>query len=117
MKRDGESTYHQLSRQVGRRIATTRQAQRLSAADLAERLQWSRDTLVNYETGRRRLTVETLTAIAAALGIPPAVLLIDDAKLAALITILTREPAAIDDVQFFLSAREDELPAELNPTG
>jgi len=45
-----------------------------------------------------------------------AVLRIDDTKLAALMTTLTREPPAIDDVQFFL-ARGDELPAERNPTG
>ena len=107
LNRSNMGEYYQLSRQVGRRIATTRQAHDLSAADLAERLHWSRDTLINYETGRRRLTVETLTAIAQALGIPPAVLLIDDLDLATLITALVREPDTVDDVTFFLNARRD----------
>lgn len=104
--------YHPLSRQVGRRIAATRQSHGLSAADLAERLRWPRDTLVNYETGRRRLTVEHVIAIATALGIPPATLLLDDAKLTALITELVHEPGAIDEVLFFLRAREDTLPSQ-----
>jgi transcriptional regulator with XRE-family HTH domain len=104
--------YHMRSRQVGRRIATARQAGGLSAADLAERLHWPRDTLVNYETGRRRLTVESLTEIAQALDIPAAVLLLEDPALAALITRLTHEPGAIEDVGFFLDARGDELPEE-----
>jgi transcriptional regulator with XRE-family HTH domain len=104
--------YYQISRQVGRRIAMTRQAHGLSAADLAERLRWPRDTLVNYETGRRRLTVEHLIAIADALGVPPATLLLDDSKLAALITELVHEPGAIEEVLFFLRAREDEPPRQ-----
>jgi transcriptional regulator with XRE-family HTH domain len=102
--------YHQLSRQVGRRIASLRQSHGLSAADLAARLHWSRDTLVNYETGRRRLTVETLTAIAEALGVPPAVLLLDAPDLAALVTTLVREPNTLADVRFFLDARGEEPP-------
>ena len=102
--------YYIRSRQVGRRIAAARQTAGLSAADLAERLRWPRDTLVNYETGRRRLTVESLTEIAQALDMPAAVLLLDDPALATLITRLTREPKAIEDVGFFLDARGDELP-------
>jgi len=102
--------YHMRSRQVGRRIAAARQTAGLSAADLAARLHWPRDTLVNYETGRRRLTVESLTEIAQALAIPAAVLLLDDPALATLVTRLTREPEVIEDVGFFLDARGDELP-------
>jgi transcriptional regulator with XRE-family HTH domain len=102
--------YYTRSRQVGRRIAAARQTAGLSAADLAERLQWPRDTLVNYETGRRRLMVESLPEIAHALDMPAAVLLLDDPALASLITRLTREPEMIEDVGFFLDARGDELP-------
>ncbi len=102
--------YHMRSRQVGRRIADARQTAGLSAAALAKRLRWPRDTLVNYETGRRRLTVESLTEIAQALALPAAVLLLDDPALATLITRLTREPEAIEDIGFFLDARGDELP-------
>ena len=102
--------YHQLRRQVGRRIAMTRHAHGLSAADLAARSHWSLDTLVNDETGRRRLTIESLTAIADALGVPAAVLLLDDPDLASLITKLIHEPGTRDDVQFFLGARGEEPP-------
>jgi hypothetical protein len=49
--------------------------------------------------------------VASALGVPPAVFLIDDPALAAVVTRLAREPEAVADVQFFLDAREDVPPA------
>jgi len=101
--------YYEQSRLVGRRIAASRQAEGLSAADLAERLGWPRDTLVNYETGRRRITIESLMQIAEALNIPAAVLLLDDPMLARLVTQFAREPNVMEDVRFFLDARGDEL--------
>ena len=65
---------------------------------------------MNYETGRRRLTIESLTEIAEALEMPAAALLLDDPALAALVTRLSHEPQVIEDVGFFLDARGDALP-------
>jgi hypothetical protein len=48
--------------------------------------------------------------VAAALGVPPAVFLIDDPALAAVVTRLAQDPEAVADVQFCLDAREDAPP-------
>lgn len=100
---------HQHSREVGRRIATLRHQQRLSTRELAQRLGWPRDTLVNFELGRRALTVERLHAIAQALDVPPAALLVDDEWLRALLTRLRAEPRLVDQLQFYLNTLDDEL--------
>jgi transcriptional regulator with XRE-family HTH domain len=85
-----------------------RQDQGLSTRELAGRLGWPRDTLLNYEVGRRRITVEALVEIAAALHIPPAALLVDDATLAQILTDLSKSPAATADVAFYLRTRDEE---------
>ena len=48
--------------------------------------------------------------VAAALGVPPTVFLIDDPALATVLKRLAQDPEAIADVQFFLDAREDAPP-------
>jgi len=106
------ATQHTQSRIVGQRIATARQQAGLSINDLAERIGWPRDTLVNYELGRRAITIERLQVLAAGLGVSPAVLLIDDARLAAVVTRLAQEPPQLAHVQFFLDALQDDLPQE-----
>jgi transcriptional regulator with XRE-family HTH domain len=102
---------HSMSRAIGRRIAAVRQAAGLTQHELAERMGWPRFSLINLELGRRGTTIEKLDAVAAALGVPPAVCLIDDPALAAVVTRLAQEPEAVADVQFFLDAREDVPPA------
>ena len=103
------SVQHRLSRQVGQRIAMLRHQQRLSSRELAQRLGWPRDTLVNFELGRRAITVERLEAIAQALNVSPASLLIDDARLRELIARLHAEPGLVDQIRFFLDTLDDEL--------
>ena len=105
---------HPHSKQVGQRIAAARQRAGLSARDLAARLSWPRDTLVNYEQGRRAITIERLQEIAAALYLSPAVLLLDDQHLVQVLTTLTREPALLPHVDFFISSLHDEPPAPPN---
>jgi transcriptional regulator with XRE-family HTH domain len=101
---------HSRSREIGRRIATARQAAGLTQRELAERMGWPRFSLINLELGRRGTTIEKLDAVASALRMPPAVFLIEDPALAAVVTRLAREPEAVADVQFFLDAREEAPP-------
>ena len=82
----------------------------LSTKDLAERMGWPRDTLVNFELGRRAITIERLQHIAAALHVPAAVLLLDDPRAITVLTHVLREPRLLADVQFFLDSLSDELP-------
>ena len=101
---------HSRGREIGRRIAAERQAAGLTQRELAERMGWPRFSLINLELGRRGVTTDKLDAVAAALGVPPAVFLIDDSALASLLKRLTQEPEAVADVQFFLDARERDPP-------
>lgn len=77
---------------IAARVRALRQAQRLSGAALAERLNaygidWNRTTVAKLETGRREsLTVAELLALALVLGVPP-VLLIADPRSDALIPV------------------------------
>jgi len=101
---------HTRDRAIGRRIAAARQAAGLTQRELAERMGWPRFSLINLELGRRSTTVEKLDAVAAALGVPPVVFLIDDPALASVLKRLAHAPEAVADVQFFLDAREDAAP-------
>jgi transcriptional regulator with XRE-family HTH domain len=103
---------HEQSKAVGQRIAIVRQRTGLSIRDLADRIGWPRDTLVNYELGRRAITIERLEQIAQALGVPPAALLIENEQLAALFTRLTTSPALLAHVRFFIDTLDDELPGD-----
>ncbi|NTW97232.1 MAG: helix-turn-helix transcriptional regulator [Oscillochloris sp.] len=109
------SVLHEQSRTVGQRIAAARQRAGLSIRDLADRIGWPRDTLVNYELGRRAITIERLDQIADALGICAAALLIKDEQLAALLTRLASSPALLAHVRFFVDTLDDDIPSD--PTG
>jgi transcriptional regulator with XRE-family HTH domain len=98
----------QVTQVVGRRIAAARREAGLTHAELAARLGWPRDTLIHYEHGRRAITVDRLEAIAAALDLPPASFLIDDATLSQLIVRLLRERELQTQVQFFLNTLESD---------
>jgi transcriptional regulator with XRE-family HTH domain len=106
---------HTRSREIGRRIAAARQAAGLTQRELAERMGWPRFSLINLELGRRGTTIDRLDAVAVALGVPPAVFLIDDSTLASVIKRLMQEPEAVADVQFFLDAREEAPPLGDDP--
>src|SRR5690349_14683314 len=91
------------NRAAGRRIAEARRAAHLTQAELASRIGWPRDTLINIEHGRRPITVERLIQVAAALGLPPATLLIDDPRAAHLVVrLLSGTQELRDQVAFFL---------------
>jgi transcriptional regulator with XRE-family HTH domain len=100
------------TRAVGRRIAAARRRAGLTQAAFAERLGWPRDTLIHFEHGRRALTVDRLKAVAAALGLPPAALLVDDPLLSQLIARLVDEPELRAQVEFFVRTLDTELPEE-----
>jgi len=99
------------ARTLGRRIAEARRAANLTQVELAAKLQWPVDTIINYENGRRALTVERLTTIAAALGKPAAALLLDDPGTAQLVTRLVEDAELRGQVSFFVEAL-DASPTE-----
>lgn len=78
---------------VGRRIGAMRHVRHLSLRQLADLLGWPQQTLVNYEYGRRPLTVERIVALAHALGCAPASLLVDNDDMAAVIDRMDHDPA------------------------
>jgi transcriptional regulator with XRE-family HTH domain len=106
------SVLHEQSRTVGQRIAVARQRAGLSVRDLADKIGWPRDTLVNYELGRRAITIERLGQIADALDISAAALLVEDEKFAALVGRLASSPALLAHVQFFINTLDDDMPSD-----
>lgn len=58
-------------REVGRRVAVARKALKLSQEQLAEKLEISPGYLRRVEGGRENLTVESITKLAASLGVSP----------------------------------------------
>ena len=103
-----------MSRIVGQRIAAARRAVGLSQRELAERLGWPRDTLINFEYGRRAIDVDRLVAIARALGHHPATLLLEaDDVLVALIERTRQDPELAQQIAFFMTtllAEQDDHP-------
>lgn len=98
-------TRNAATRMVGRHIAEARRTARLTQAELAARVGWPRDTLINLEHGRRPITVERLVQIAAALDVSPATLLVDDKQIAQLIAQLIGGTDELrDQVAFFLNS-------------
>ncbi|MFV9507867.1 MAG: helix-turn-helix domain-containing protein [Oscillochloridaceae bacterium umkhey_bin13] len=96
------------SRMIGRRIAEARKRTGFSAQHLADKLGWSRETLVNFELGRRAITVERLSAIAAALNLHPAELLFERPDAAHLAAQIATNDALYTHVRFFVSSLEDD---------
>jgi transcriptional regulator with XRE-family HTH domain len=103
---------HEQSRAVGQRIAAARQRAGLSIRDLAKRIGWPRDTMVNYELGRRAITIERLQLIADTLGVPPAALLLENPQLADVLSRLTTDPSLLAHVRFFLDTLHADVPAD-----
>ena len=67
-----------INERVGQRIAAARKVARLSQADLAASLSMSRRHLSGLEHGQHSGTIETLSRIAHALGVPIAALVGED---------------------------------------
>ena len=65
---------------LGGRIARIRKDQDITQAQLAELIGITQQTINSYETGRRRVPVSLLPAIAKRLGVAVETLLGDDAK-------------------------------------
>jgi transcriptional regulator with XRE-family HTH domain len=96
------------AKRIGKRIAAVRQTAALSQGELAQRVGWPRDTLINYEHGRRALSVERLAQVARALEVHPAVLLTEDEQLAILIQRLATDTELLGQVAFFIEALASE---------
>lgn len=68
---------------LGGRIARLRKDQDITLTQLAELIGVTQQTINSYETGRRRVPVSLLPAIAKRLGVAVEALLADDSKAAA----------------------------------
>jgi transcriptional regulator with XRE-family HTH domain len=109
---------HSVSCVVGRRIAAARRAAGLSQRELAAHLGWPRDTLINYEYGRRAIDVDRLVLIAGALDCHPATLLLDaDDVLAAVIERVRADAELVQQVAFFLDTLTAEQEAAIAEPG
>ena len=100
-----------LPQRIGRRIAQARRQARLTQAEVAERLGWTRDSYAHYEYGRRSPQLGRLAAIAATLGVPLAALVADDDDLAAVIMRIAARRDLAGHVSFFLDTLDDPPPA------
>ena len=96
------------SRTIGRRIAEVRKRAGLSAQVLATQMGWSRETLVNFELGRRAITVERLSIIATALGMHPAELLFEHREAAQLAAQIATDQRLYANVRGFVSTMGDD---------
>jgi transcriptional regulator with XRE-family HTH domain len=101
-------TTREHARALGRRVAAVRRAANLTQVELAAKLNWPSDTLINYENGRRSFSLERLIAIANALELPPAALLLDDPGLARLLTRLISDTELRAQIEFFVNALDTE---------
>jgi transcriptional regulator with XRE-family HTH domain len=102
-----------LSAIAGQRIRSIRRQRGMSASTLAKVLKWPTETLINFEYSRRRLHLEQLEAIAAALNVSPLALLIADEQIAATVALLATDADLAGEVRFFLNT----LAAEEIPPG
>ena len=89
---------------VGQRIRAVRRERGMSAADLAKALGWPRDTLTNFEYGRRPLYLDRLEEIAQVLQVSPLALLIANPEQATTIAQLAEDDHLAGEVRFFLDA-------------
>jgi transcriptional regulator with XRE-family HTH domain len=110
-----------LNHMVGRRIAAARRAARLTQAQLASRLDWPSHTLIHYENGRRPIAIDRIEQIAAALAIPPAVLLVENEQVAVILRHLIGNATLPKHVLRFLEQQaegeEADRPTTGTPTG
>jgi transcriptional regulator with XRE-family HTH domain len=94
--------------QVGALLREARLRAGLTQHELAARLGWSPGALASYETGRRGLRVAQLFVLAAALGVPPAALLIEEPQAAGVLRRLGASAERWGQVGLFLDALEGE---------
>ena len=101
--------------ELGRRLHQARTKAQLTQAELAERAGMSRAALANIERGDQRMATHQLVAIAAALGIEPAILLPKAHSLADRVEHALQEAGLPDEVAVWgakaaerLAHREDD---------
>ena len=93
---------HAVRKDLGRRVGSLRRERGLTLRQLASLLDWPQQTLVNYEYGRRPLTVERLVALAHALGCAPATLLASDDGTATVIEKISSNPYLTQQIVKFI---------------
>lgn len=96
---------------LGDRIKARRKAGDLSQAKLAERVELTRTSISNIESGRQHVPIDVLYRVARALNCRPHELLPDPAELAEQNEVVTALAAKThrDDVREFLSSIRQDL--------
>ncbi|MEI7771911.1 MAG: helix-turn-helix transcriptional regulator [Chloroflexales bacterium] len=97
---------------VGRRIRDVRRLRGMSAAVLAKALGWPTETLINFEYGRRPLSLDRLEVIAHTLDVSPLALLVADADTADTVAQIATDIELVGEVRFFLNALAAEPPGD-----
>lgn len=87
---------------IGRRVGAIRRERGMTLRQLADLLGWPQDTLINYEYGRRPITVERLVVLAQALGCTPAALMAGDDDTAAVIETMSSNPGITPQIVNFI---------------
>lgn len=98
-------------RWVGQRIAAARKAAGLTTRQLADRLGWGDHTrIVNYENGRRSVSVVTLMAIAGALGTPVAALLVESPEEQAVVAMVAGSRERAQQLAYLIALLNEPEP-------
>lgn len=103
-------------RWVGQRIAAARKIAGLTTRQLAERLGWSdHSRIVNYENGRRSVSVVTLIAMAGALGMPAAALLVESSEEQAVVALVAGNRERAQQLAYLITLLNEAEPEAPEP--
>jgi transcriptional regulator with XRE-family HTH domain len=98
-------------RWVGQRIASARKVAALTTRQLADRLGWNDHTrIVNYENGRRSVSVVTLMEIAGALSLPVAALLVESSEERAVIAMVAGNRERAQQLAYLMTLLNEPEP-------
>lgn len=106
---------------VGQRIAAARKVAGLTTRQIADRLGWKDHTrIVNYENGRRSVSVVTLMEIAGALNVPAAALLVESPEERAVVAMVAGNRERAQQIAYLinlLSEPEPDAPERASVSG
>lgn len=101
---------------VGQRIASARKIAGMTTRQLADRLGWSDHTrIVNYENGRRSVSVVTLMKIAGALDVAVAALLVESSEERAVVAMVAGNRERAQQLAYLITLLNEPEPQPDTP--
>lgn len=101
---------------IGQRLVAVRKLAGLTTRQLATRLGWNDHTrVVNYENGRRAVSVATLVEIAHALDLPAAALLVESPEEQAVIAYVAGNRERAQQVAYTIALLGEPEPIAPDP--